>query len=124
MINKKVNIEFRSLIQFLLVIRKISASNLPIGHSSIPYDLLLNVLDSYYMDEPLSVKGLFSRISFSEMGTRSHFNRLIKNDWIKLEVDGEDSRVRVCIPSEKLLDQFTVIYKGIKSCYEIDDPTS
>jgi hypothetical protein len=122
MSKNNLNIEPIHIIQFLLVIRKTSASCLPIGHSFIPYDILIHVLHSHFIDEPLTVKCLFSRLTFSEMGTRSHFNRLIKNGWIKLNVDCKDSRTRICSPSQKLLTQFTLISKSIKkSCNKIDD---
>ena len=47
------------------------------------------------------------------MGTRSHFNHL-KNDWIKLEANTQDTKVRVCSPKDKLLFRFKLIFTEIE----------
>jgi len=100
--------------KWLLETRKITASHLPIGHSFIPYDLLIHVYNSQFNDEPLTVKNLFSKLHYSEMGTRSHFNRLTNNGWINLESSNQDSRVKICSPTEKFLSQFDLISSNIQ----------
>ncbi len=76
---------------------------MPIGNSFIPYDILLMVLKASLSGEDLTVKALFASLPYSLMGTRSHFNKLIKENWIELHNGDADSRIKRVKPSEKLI---------------------
>ena len=91
--------------------RNTAAQHLPIGHSFIPYDLLLQIY-WYYIAEhgnQLNVKTLFAGLNHSDMGMRYHLNRLSDNDWITIENNSADSRMKSVLPTEKTLSRFDSI---------------
>lgn len=97
--------------ELLQISRKISAQHLPIGHSFIPYDLLLQVyLSELNGDQsPLNIKSLLASLPYSDMGVRYHLRRLIEGDWIEIEKDGEDPRMRNVIAKPKTHKRFDLI---------------
>jgi len=93
----------------LTLIRKQSAAHLPIGHSFIPYDILVTVVDSFLSDKALTVKALFATLPYSDMGLRYHFRKLIDTGWIELHAINGDARVKQVKPTEKLSKQFGLL---------------
>ncbi len=96
-------------------IRELSHEHLPVDHSFIPYDILLQVCASHAANERISVKGLFSKLPFSDMGIRYHFDRLVKDGWIELTPDQTDGRVKLAVPSERLLERFRAVVESYKA---------
>ena len=94
--------ELAAVIRTFRHIRDLSHEHLPVDHSFIPYDILLQVCASHAANERISVKGLFSKLPFSDMGIRYHFDRLVKDGWIELTPDQTDGRVKLAVPSERL----------------------
>ncbi len=99
---------------FLKEFRTLTSSHLPIGHSFIPFDILISVYVSWLNKETLPIKMLFVNLPYSEMGIRYHFNKLVANDWILLNSDPRDLRVKVCTPSAKLLAKMDSIFGDFK----------
>jgi hypothetical protein len=110
--------EERQLIANLLMCsRKTAAHHLPIGHSFIPYDLLLQAY-SYYIAEyrdQLNVKSLFAGLNHSEMGKRYHLNRLLHSGWVKIESHSADARMKSVALTEKTLARFDAISEELAS---------
>jgi hypothetical protein len=71
--------------------------------------MMLIVVSHYISQEELTVKRLFNSGEFSEMGNRYHFRRLIEKDFIVLKNHPNDSRLKLILPSQKLLDCFDQI---------------
>lgn len=97
-----------------LKIREVTTSLLPIGHSFIPFDIILKVLDFYNNNKKLTVKNLFVDLPYSDMGLRYHFNRLVQSGWLVLVKSESDARIREIKPSEKLISIFSVIVNKIE----------
>lgn len=103
--------------QFINLLKKIKHSltlNFPLGGSSIAEEITLNVLDSYFSETELSVKKLFSDLPYSVMGTRNHFDRLIKDGWIECIKSSKDARVRLIVPTDALLKEIDVLSRNFE----------
>jgi hypothetical protein len=99
----------RAIISMLMQVREVTTMHLPIGHSFIPYEMMLIVILHYLNGEELTVKRLFNSGTFSEMGNRYHFRKLIEKDWITLKDHPTDSRLKLIVPAPKLLSSFELI---------------
>ena len=93
--------------------RTVTAANLPIGHSFIPYDILLYLFHCQSIEETMTVKSLFASLPYSDMGTRYHFNRLVTSGWIELVTNEKDTRMKVCRPTEKFNSRFGLIVEEL-----------
>lgn len=109
-----------SVVATLSLIRKQSAAHLPIGHSFIPYDILIAVVDSHTNNEELTVKALFASLPYSDMGLRYHFRKLLNNGWIELQPMNGDKRAKQIKPTEKLSNQFGLFLNSIKPALNIE----
>ena len=110
--------ELAGVIRTFKQIRELSHEHLPVDHSFIPYDILMQVCASHSANERISVKGLFSKLPFSDMGIRYHFDRLVKEGWIELAPDQTDGRVKLAVPSERLLERVHALAESFKA-YEV-----
>ena len=97
------------VVAMLTLVRKQSAAHLPIGHSFIPYDILVTVMDSFSNDRELTVKALFATLPYSDMGLRYHFRKLVDSGWIELHAVSGDARVKQIKPTDKLSKQFALL---------------
>lgn len=98
--------------QFIKLLKKIKNSltlNFPLGGSSISEDITFKVLDAYFSGAELSVKNLFADLPYSVMGTRNHFDRLIKGGWIECRKSPKDARVRLVVPTDDLLNEINIL---------------
>jgi len=98
-----------TVVATLALIRRESAAHLPIGHSFIPYDILVTVVDSFTSNKELTVKALFATLPYSDMGLRYHFKKLVDSGWIELHAINGDARVKQVKPTEKLSKQFGLL---------------
>ena len=110
-------ININLLIKFLVHSREVTRMHLPIGHSFIPYEMILIVVLHFLNEEELTVKRLFNSGSFSEMGNLYHFRKLLKDEWLSLEDHPSDSRLKLILPSPKLLSSFEVISKELHESF-------
>lgn len=99
----------RFVVANLAFIRKACSLHLPIGHSFIPYDILITVVECFISDKELTVKALFASLPYSDMGLRYHFRKLIDTGWIELHAVNDDGRVKQVKPTEKLSKQFSLL---------------
>jgi hypothetical protein len=106
-----LNEQQKNIAEFLHLSREVSAQHLPIGHSFIPFDLLLQVClhEVRYQDQPLSMKALFASLPYSDMGVRYHLRRLIENEWIVIDKNDMDPRMRSVSATDKTFTQFATI---------------
>lgn len=109
----------QSVIATLALIRKQTAAHLPIGHSFIPYDILVTVVDSFTSDKELTVKALFATLPYSDMGLRYHFRKLVETGWIELHAVNGDARVKQVKPTDKLSKHFELLSHSIISSLNI-----
>ncbi len=108
-------------IQFVRLLegmRKHTSALLPVGHSFIPYDILLAVIRGNAEGEDLTVKALFTALPYSDMGIRYHFRTLIKNGWIELHNGDKDTRIKRVKPTEKLIKRFALLSHQLKLLFE------
>ncbi|MBU3542488.1 hypothetical protein ICE94_04300 [Polynucleobacter sp. MWH-Loch1C5] len=105
------------LVNLLRDIRWQISIHLPIGHSYIPQDIIFKVLDSYFENKEISVKILFAELPYSVMGTRHHFDRLIKSNWIELRKSDKDARVKIVLPSSKLLKRLHLLTTNLEKTF-------
>ena len=103
----------QSVITTLALIRKQTAAHLPIGHSFIPYDILVTVVDSFTSDKELTVKALFATLPYSDMGLRYHFRKLVDTGWIELHAVNGDARVKQVKPTDKLSKHFELLSNSL-----------
>lgn len=54
---------------------------LPVGHSFIPFDILITAYCGDEHGQDLTVKALFANLPYSDMGIRYHFKKLISTGW-------------------------------------------
>ncbi len=107
------------LVNLLRDIRWQISIHLPIGHSYIPQDIIFKVLDGHFENRELSVKILFAELPYSVMGTRHHFDRLLKSEWIESRKSEKDARVKIVLPSSKLLKRLNLLTNNLeKTFYE------
>ncbi len=111
-------IQHSSVVNVLTEVRKQTTVLLPIGHSFIPFDILLAVIKGYEDGDELTVKALFATLPYSDMGIRYHFRTLIKNGWIELHNGDKDTRIRRVKPTEKLVKRFTLLSQQIRHLFE------
>ena len=102
-----------SVVATLALIRKQSAAHLPIGHSFIPYDILVTVVDSFTSEKELTVKALFATLPYSDMGLRYHFRKLVDTGWIELHAVNGDARVKQVKPTDKLSKHFELLSNSL-----------
>jgi len=105
--------EIFTVAKLLKKTREVTAANLPIGHSFIPYDILLYLFHCQSIEETTTVKSLFASLPYSDMGTRIHFNSLVANGWIELVSNEKDKRMKVCRPTDKFNSRFELIAKEL-----------
>lgn len=103
------NKQQQSVVATLALVRKHSAAHLPIGHSFIPFDILITVVGSFTNEEELTVKALFATLPYSDMGLRYHFRKLVDTGWIELHAVNGDARVKQVKPTEKLSKHFGLL---------------
>jgi hypothetical protein len=108
-----------SVVSTLALIRKQSAAHLPIGHSFIPYDILVTVVDSFTSDKELTVKALFATLPYSDMGLRYHFRKLVDGGWIELHAVNDDARVKQVKPTDKLSKHFELLSNSLSPLLNI-----
>jgi len=78
--------------------------HLPISHSTMALDVLVLAAHYTFAKEPISSKELFHTLAYSEAGVRKHLRRFVAGGWLKIVKDERDSRVRLIVAEQKLLN--------------------
>jgi DNA-binding MarR family transcriptional regulator len=107
----------RVITSAILKVRNWEETHLPIFQSALAFDLLAVVTHHTLQTAPVSLKKLFASLDYSEAGIRKHLKRVIRDEWIKLEGDGADKRVRVVVAQPKLIELFDEYAKVLNEHY-------
>ena len=51
------------------------------------------------------------------MGTRHHFDRLLKSEWIETRKSEKDARVKIVLPSTKLLKRLNLLSNNLEQTF-------
>jgi hypothetical protein len=105
-------------LKLLAEIRGHLSTHFPFGSSTIAEDIIFKVLNAYFSETELSVKVLFADLPYSLMGTRHHFNRLLKDDWIECIKSDKDARVRLVVPTIRLLKEITFLSENFLKIFD------
>ncbi len=93
-------------------------TRLPINNSIIPLAIILKTMRYHLESNELSLKKLYSEVKSSELGTRIHISKLIKNNWISINTCSKDSRVKIIKPTAKMLDTFNTLSNELRTSRE------
>lgn len=93
----------RNNIDQLLHLLNVTFEVLPIASSAIAYEIILIAMKYHNDGNELPLKVIFSNKNFTEMGARSHLNRLEKSGWLDIVKSNQDLRVKVIKPTPKLV---------------------
>jgi hypothetical protein len=93
-------------------------TRLPINNSIIPLAIILKTMRYHLESNELSLKKLYSEVKSSELGTRIHISKLIKNNWISINTCSKDSRVKIIKPTAKMLDTFNALSNELRTSRE------
>lgn len=88
-------------IKNMLALRMWCRENLPTEDSLIAYDLMLLIAFNHSHQNKLSVKQLFNSLPHSYTAVRQHYNRFVKDGWIKHSNHTTDKRIKYIEPTEK-----------------------
>lgn len=102
--------DLHSFIHQVHAVRNRLGGELPIQNSLIALDILNNVAMSHVKGQPLPVKSLMGSLPHSPSGLRYHYARLMDDGWINTEPHGEDGRVRLVKPSDRLIESYRNIF--------------
>lgn len=103
----------QKIADLLIEMKMVISASLPIGHSFIPYDILLAVIKGDEFGNDLTVKALFASLPHSDMGIRYHFKRLIESGWIHLHNGDKDTRIKRVAATDKLTKRFELVLTKI-----------
>ena len=109
------------LLKSLSTIRAGCIDHLGISHSVIPYDILTEVIRSELEGKQYSVKQLFAKLPYSDMGVRYHIRQLTTEGWIETNPSQDDHRVKTIRSKEKLRIQFALLSESLNSVFNTDD---
>ena len=104
-----------AMMKALATVRAECKKHLDISHSCIPYNIISEVIMSELNGEELSVKQLFSKLPFSDMGIRYHIRQLTAKGWIVTNQTDYDKRVKTIHSQEKLRIQFELLGNALGS---------
>lgn len=78
----------------VLQIRRWESSNLCLQQSALALDLLVLISHHSFHNLPLSCKGCYFSLDFSDVAIRKQLLRYVKEGWIQIEQCRDDRRVR------------------------------
>ena len=97
--------QYRSVVDLHVELMKLARKHLPIHDASpsrLRYLLLLVLAQSEAAQSRITVKTLFAAVPYSDAAVRKHFDKLLSENWVFLENDPTDRRIRYIRPTEKL----------------------
>jgi hypothetical protein len=97
-----------------LRVREWEKANLPNAQSGLALDLFLVISYNTLIGQPLTLKTLFYSLEFSEAGIRKQLRKLIDDEWISIEGNGRDKRLKHVIAEPKMLtamDEYSRLLK-------------
>ena len=100
-------------LKLLLTVRAECSKYLGVSHSLIPVDIFTELMHAELEGKELSVKQLFSKLPYSDMGIRYHIRQLTANGWIETNPTQKDHRVKSIHSKEKLRVQFALLSESL-----------
>lgn len=85
----------------------------PINNSLEMMKVLNLVMEYHIINQPLSLKILYTELKISDLCARSNLKRMEKNGWLSIEKLENDTRVRIIKPSNKLICAYQNFYRKI-----------
>jgi len=101
----------------LAIVRELCMEHLNIGQSVIPYDILTTVFLYELQGKNITIKELFLKLPFSDMGIRYHLKSLIDDGWIEVCQTNEDRRVREIRSQAKLKQEMSLLAKRLNEIF-------
>ncbi len=105
-------------IESLQKIRAETSLLLPVGHSFIPFDILIAAYCGDENGDDLTVKALFASLPYSDMGIRYHFKKLISTGWLELHNGDKDTRIKRVKASQKLVKRLFLLEERIAPIFK------
>lgn len=99
----------------VLKVRQWEKENLPNAQSGLALDLFLVISYNTLLGRPLTLKTLFCTLDFSEAGIRKQLRKLLEDQWIALEGNLKDKRLKHVIAQPKMiaaLEQYSMLLKN------------
>lgn len=88
----------------IIKVRDWEKANLPIGQSTLAFDLFLLISYHTLQGTPLTLKQLFHSSEFSEAGIRKHLEKLLSEGCCVLEASGKDKRFKHIVAQPRMLE--------------------
>ncbi len=111
--NRRIIYLARSALQ----VREWEKKNLPNANGELALDLFLLICYHTLIDKPLTFKTLFCSLDFSESGVRKHIRELKKNQWIAIQGNTEDKRLKYVIAQPKMISAFVEYSQMLKTSF-------
>ena len=92
-------------------------SNLHLQKSTLALNLLVLIAHHSFHSLPLSCKGCYSTLNFSDVAIRKQLLRYANEGWIHIEQSGEDRRVRLVTALPKLTTAMNDYASVISNAY-------
>ncbi len=86
------------------VLRECASRHLPMQGSNIPLDICLAVAQYFETNRPLTMKQLVHELPYSEAGIQYNLRWLRQGEWVDMERNEADRRVRCLVPTTRLLE--------------------
>ena len=102
-------------LKLLLTVRLECSKHLGVSHSLILFDIFTELMNSELEGKELSVKQLFGKLPYSDMGIRYHIRQLTADGWIETNPTKKDHRVKTIHSKEKLRVQFALLSESLIS---------
>lgn len=103
-----------------LEIRRLISEELPVENNMITLDIVMLILYEHYAGRGLQVKSLFSSLPHSKTGIRYGCKKLFEDGWIDKTESGIDGRVKLLVPTEKLLQSYSAFSSKLMLLYKQD----
>ena len=94
-------------------------SNLHLQQSTLALDLLVLIAHHSFHSLPLSCKGCYSTLNFSDVAIRKQLLRYANEGWIHIEQSSEDRRVRLVTALPKLTAAMNEYAAVISNAYGV-----
>lgn len=88
------HVTYAAISSAVLHLRKWENEYLPHKQSTLAMDVLAVVGHHSFHGLPLSCKGLYSSLDYSDVAIRKHLFRYVNEGWIQIEACSKDRRVR------------------------------
>jgi hypothetical protein len=93
------------LLPLFIKVRRLISDELPANDNMIALDIIVLVLNGHYAGKSIQIKALVMSLPHSKTGIRYHCKKLIDDGWISKKYNGTDKRVKILVPTDKLMER-------------------